>query len=198
MRNMRIAAMVLAIAVLGALFPLKAGSAWALPSAYSPAMNELQKSMGTSDLKTDVAQRRYYPRYRGGSAGYRNYAYRGNRYYGGAGYRNYAYRGNRYYGGSRYYGPRYYAGRYNWRTHGPRYRYRYRGYNHYYGGYWYAFPWWTAGYGYYNNYYDDGYAGGGYDDHVQWCLNRYRSYNPRTDTFMGYDGRRHRCNSPYN
>ena len=33
--------------------------------------------------------------------------------------------------------------------------------------------------------------------HVRWCLNRYRSYNPRTDTFMGYDGRRHYCRSPY-
>ena len=55
-----------------------------------------------------------------------------------------------------------------------------------------------GGYGYYN----DGYYGGGYRNyggggHVQWCLNRYRSYNPRTNLFMGYDGYRHRCNSPY-
>lgn len=33
--------------------------------------------------------------------------------------------------------------------------------------------------------------------HVNWCLNRYRSYNPRTDRFLGYDGRYHRCRSPY-
>ncbi|MHB0952546.1 MAG: BA14K family protein [Allorhizobium sp.] len=33
--------------------------------------------------------------------------------------------------------------------------------------------------------------------HVRWCMNRYRSYNPRTDTYFGYDGRFHRCNSPY-
>ena len=33
--------------------------------------------------------------------------------------------------------------------------------------------------------------------HVDWCLARYRSYNPNTDTFMGYDGYRHRCVSPY-
>ncbi|WP_245926701.1 BA14K family protein [Breoghania corrubedonensis] len=33
--------------------------------------------------------------------------------------------------------------------------------------------------------------------HVDWCLRRYRSYNPRTDMFMGYDGRHHRCRSPY-
>jgi hypothetical protein len=32
---------------------------------------------------------------------------------------------------------------------------------------------------------------------VHWCLNRYRSYDPSSDTFLGYDGYRHRCNSPY-
>jgi Ni/Co efflux regulator RcnB len=39
--------------------------------------------------------------------------------------------------------------------------------------------------------------GGGSSSHVDWCLNRYRSYDPSTDTFLGYDGYRHRCNSPY-
>lgn len=29
--------------------------------------------------------------------------------------------------------------------------------------------------------------------HVERCLARYRSYDPRTDTFMGYDGRPHYC-----
>src|SRR5690606_6387443 len=24
--------------------------------------------------------------------------------------------------------------------------------------------------------------------HVRWCLNRYRSYNPETDRYLGYDG----------
>ena len=33
--------------------------------------------------------------------------------------------------------------------------------------------------------------------HVDWCLKRYRSYRPRTDTFRGYDGKDHRCISPY-
>ncbi|MGE0008433.1 MAG: BA14K family protein [Parvibaculaceae bacterium] len=33
--------------------------------------------------------------------------------------------------------------------------------------------------------------------HVRWCLNRYRSYDPRSNTFLGYDGDRHRCRSPY-
>jgi BA14K-like protein len=38
---------------------------------------------------------------------------------------------------------------------------------------------------------DNGHNGG--DAHVQWCQNRYLSYNLRTDTFAGYDGHRHRC-----
>ena len=33
--------------------------------------------------------------------------------------------------------------------------------------------------------------------HANWCSNRYRSYNIHTDTFTGFDGRRHYCNSPY-
>ena len=33
-----------------------------------------------------------------------------------------------------------------------------------------------------------------YGDHVSVCLARYKSYDPRSDTFLGYDGYRHRCN----
>lgn len=93
---------------------------------------------------------------------------------------------------------------------------RRKGYNNYYGGNRHHYrrhrhnnnwPYIGLGFGlgyglgygggYYNNrYYGDRYYGGG-GGHVEWCLNRYRSYNPRTDTFMGYDGYRHRCNSPY-
>ena len=29
--------------------------------------------------------------------------------------------------------------------------------------------------------------------HVDACLSAYRSYDPRTDTYLGYDGYRHRC-----
>lgn len=36
--------------------------------------------------------------------------------------------------------------------------------------------------------------GGRYSSHVDACYDRYRSYDERTDTYMGYDGRRHRCN----
>jgi hypothetical protein len=33
--------------------------------------------------------------------------------------------------------------------------------------------------------------------HVRWCMNRYRSYDPSTNTFVAYDGDVRRCVSPY-
>jgi BA14K-like protein len=33
--------------------------------------------------------------------------------------------------------------------------------------------------------------------HVDWCNATYRSYNPATDAFIGYDGYPHRCVAPY-
>lgn len=93
---------------------------------------------------------------------------RRKRVFRGGGGRRFVYRGNR---------------------HGPRFRTR-RGRNrHYYNGFWYTVPFWL-GTGYYaDQHYDD--------THVRWCLRRYRSYNPRTDTYRGYDGYNHRCISPY-
>ncbi len=79
--------------------------------------------------------------------------------------------------------------RYDRNRHGRRYGYRRNGYGYHYGNYWYASPWWlvpsvaitipTHVYG--------------GNRHVNWCRSHYRSYNPRTDMFMGYDGRHHRC-----
>jgi hypothetical protein len=37
------------------------------------------------------------------------------------------------------------------------------------------------------------YSNGSYQAHVNACYNRYRSYDEETDTFLGFDGRRHRC-----
>ena len=37
-------------------------------------------------------------------------------------------------------------------------------------------------------------SGGSDRDHVQRCLNRYRSYDPSTDTYLSNDGRRRACN----
>jgi len=33
--------------------------------------------------------------------------------------------------------------------------------------------------------------------HIEWCLDRYRSYNPATNTFTGYDGYQRECRGPY-
>jgi hypothetical protein len=33
----------------------------------------------------------------------------------------------------------------------------------------------------------------GYSDAVAYCMSRFKSYNPRTGTYTGYDGRKHAC-----
>jgi hypothetical protein len=33
--------------------------------------------------------------------------------------------------------------------------------------------------------------------HVDWCRNQYRTYNPKTDRFITYEGIYKTCNSPY-
>lgn len=40
-------------------------------------------------------------------------------------------------------------------------------------------------------------AGSRTNSHVNWCMNKYRSYDPRSDTFQPYNGGRKYCNSPY-
>jgi hypothetical protein len=64
----------------------------------------------------------------------------------------------------------------------------------YYGGpgYYAADP------GYDNGYYDDGGAvavvpGPGDEDGTSYCMQRYRSYDPRSGTYLGNDGYRHPC-----
>ena len=39
--------------------------------------------------------------------------------------------------------------------------------------------------------------GAGWNRHVRWCLNRYRSYSPATNQYLGFDGYYHRCRSPW-
>ena len=96
------------------------------------------------------------------------------------------YGGGRYYGGGRGY-----------------HRHHHRG-----GGFW---PGLAIGagigssYGYYGSspyYYDDGYYDEGVvaaqpapagDDSVAYCMQRYKSYDPDSGTYLGYDGRRHPC-----
>lgn len=38
--------------------------------------------------------------------------------------------------------------------------------------------------------------GPGASVHIEWCLARYRSYNPDTNMYLGYDGSYHRCRGP--
>jgi hypothetical protein len=56
------------------------------------------------------------------------------------------------------------------------------------------------GYAYPPGYYDDGYYDQGPvvvvpygDDAVAYCMQTYRSYDPRSGTYLGYDGLRHPC-----
>jgi len=67
---------------------------------------------------------------------------------------------------------------------------------YYYGGYGYG-PY-TYGYGpyAYDDGYDEAYAaapayGGDRDD--SYCAQRFKSYDPATGTYLGYDGERHPC-----
>lgn len=58
-----------------------------------------------------------------------------------------------------------------------------------------------GGYNYYgDDYYDDydDYDGGGLSSrHIRYCLNKYRSYNPRNNTWVSFSGRVKQCYSPY-
>jgi hypothetical protein len=91
--------------------------------------------------------------------------------------------------------------------------YRGGGYRHHHrgGGFWPGVAvgagiGFGSGYGYYGSpsYYDDSYgyyddgvvAAGppvGDDDAVAYCMQRYRSYDPASGTYLGNDGRRHPC-----
>ena len=89
--------------------------------------------------------------------------------------------------------------RWDKRRHGGRYHRRSNRYRHYYGGYYYENPWWVlplVGAGIALSHRDRYYDGYG-SNHVEWCLNRYRSYNVRTNTWVSYSGRVHHCVSPY-
>jgi hypothetical protein len=91
--------------------------------------------------------------------------------------------------------------RHTWDRHrdGDRCGKRSRDCRHYHNGYYYATPWWTLPL-----------IGGAYalgaqgrhidrygDAHVEWCLDHYRSYNVRTNTWVAYSGEIRQCRSPY-
>lgn len=91
----------------------------------------------------------------------------------------------------------------HWRRHGRRSGlFLGFGLSPFYGGYGgYGGPFYSD---YYDPYYQPYYAPRYYSyrpvrssRHVRYCLNRYQTYNVRTNTFRGYDGYLHRCRSPY-
>jgi hypothetical protein len=84
---------------------------------------------------------------------------------------------------------------YQRKRHGRRYSKRRHGFTHYYNGFWYSAPFWT--YGYYDYAPSYSYGVSDWELHVEWCHNRYRSYNEDRDAYKGYDGLWHRCISPY-
>ena len=107
-----------------------------------------------------------------------------------------------YHAGPGHYHPRHHRYRYR-HDHGwnrPYYRYRYRCgpwdpyCRPYYGGYYYGYPGWPG-------------FGSGIvlsvrphrhgSRHIAWCSDRYRSYNPRTNTWVAYSGKVRQCISPY-
>ena len=63
------------------------------------------------------------------------------------------------------------------------------------GGYGYPYYDDDYAYSYAPDYYGDGYYSQGYagGDDVAYCQQRYRSYDPASGTYLGYDGLRHPC-----
>ena len=182
---------VLLVAVTAAMIALPE---LAMPVAAMPlAQPGVKPVIDTGSLTSNVEQVAYRrKKFKGGGYKYRGAHYGNNRYW-----------KNKRYGNNRRWKNKHYGWNNNgWNNGWCRYG-RCNGYNN---GWNNAWPWFAAGAAvgvigsnYYDNYYDDGpsYGYGGYDAHVQWCLNRYRSYDPRSDTYMGYDGYRHRCRAPY-
>jgi hypothetical protein len=90
-------------------------------------------------------------------------------------------------------------GKWSRNRHGDRCHRRSNRCKHYYRGFYYENPWWIfpmigAGIALSDrgSYYD-GYG----SRHVEWCLDHYRSYNIRTNTWVSYSGHVRQCISPY-
>ncbi len=83
--------------------------------------------------------------------------------------------------------------RWDRKRHGDRFSYRRDNYIHFYDGYYYREPWWTVTVplAVYDD--DDDWS----EDHVQYCSERYRSYNPNDNTWVSYSGEVRECESPF-
>ncbi|MGO4706548.1 BA14K family protein [Microvirga sp. 2MCAF38] len=175
---------VLATAVLATAWLVASpASAQTTPLGAAPSTN-LQQLIQQDQLVTRYTAYRRVGGVRGGYGGYRH-AYRRVGY--GGGYRHVAYRRG-VYGGRYAYGRPYYRGAY------------YRPYGRYYGGY---YPRYGGYYGY-GGAAAAGLAAGAIASQPvvtgsvvpagsNYCAQRFRSYNPATGTYTGYDGRQHPC-----
>ena len=112
-------------------------------------------------------------------------------YHGGGGHYN-GYHGNYYRrpNYNYYHRPNYWNPSYGRRCNGWTNYCRYH-----YNGYYYSNQWWLApaigvGVGV-------AIAGSNSNRHVAWCESRYRSYNPRNNTWIAYGGQVRQCVSPY-
>jgi hypothetical protein len=65
------------------------------------------------------------------------------------------------------------------------------------GSYWYQKPFQVYSYGDFRHRRHHHLAGGHWSRHVAWCSERYRTYDPHSDTFVGKGYRHYRCDSPY-
>jgi hypothetical protein len=83
-------------------------------------------------------------------------------------------------------------GKHWWYKHGR--RHRDHDHRHFHGGLWFAVPFWLGAAALTAHAYDDDDDS---DAHIAYCMDRYRSYHPPSNTFLGYDGERHECVSPY-
>jgi BA14K-like protein len=91
-----------------------------------------------------------------------------------------------------------FGGGYNRYRHGNRCDFRRFGCDNFYQGYYYQNRWWQdRGYGFDDRRYDRRYARGYGRAHVEWCSDRYRSYDRRSNTWLSNSGQRRICNSPY-
>jgi hypothetical protein len=65
------------------------------------------------------------------------------------------------------------------------------------GSYWYQKPFKVYRYGDFKHRHKHRHASYSSSRHVAWCSDRYRTYDPATDMFVGKGHRHYRCNSPY-
>ena len=65
------------------------------------------------------------------------------------------------------------------------------------GSYWYQKPFKVYRYSDFKNSHAHAHAAAQPSRHVAWCSDRYRTYDPASDTFVGKGYKRHRCDSPF-